>query len=162
MGNCNLTSMECQTNRSHGCTPRIVGLYFPASFADGLPTFLAPLGGGLERVGDLPLGEHIPQAPWGGVALPLPPVFNQGWPMLPLGQRPKDADSSRDGQPEEEARRNWDIPVHINHKAMPKTTAPKLWLTFLAKVSKRLISNQRKCSPDGAKFVDFWGKTEAV
>ncbi len=32
--------------------------------------------------------------------------------MLLIGQRPKDANSSRHGQPGEDARRNWDTPFY--------------------------------------------------
>ena len=61
---------------------------------------LVPLGGRLIKVGSSPLAFVLGAHPSGllgrGVA-PSTPIFNQNWPMLPLGQRPKDADSSRHG-----------------------------------------------------------------
>ena len=51
-------------------------VFFPSSFADGLPTFWAPLGG---RLVTCPLvlvfWGHIPQGPWDGATPPPPPVF---------------------------------------------------------------------------------------
>ncbi len=55
-------------------------LFFPPSFAQGLPGLRGPLVGGLRELPSRPfdwfLWGHIPQAPWHGGFAPLhPPVF---------------------------------------------------------------------------------------